>query len=261
MSKEILEKQRLELWGKIEEFQNQHNDILQKMYKDISLNFSEQFTVTITEDRINFELTGHNWYDFNIQRQVNWGSLGEGKVRFGEATINCSSTSNADDKNLKKFVLMGEIARACMLDTQQWADLVGLMDKCWELKERDIKPIRDQIYDIENTQKILQQNEDIARFTKVFETGHIKLKERTKKHYGNGKHDYVVSDEFFWKVNPSGKTYQIQYIENRRINNYHDDNGNIQDAIYERVKCDFPKRVNKSDIEQLIKYEIKNIAE
>lgn len=256
MSKEILEKQRLELWGKIEEFQKQHNDIVQKMYKDISLNFSEQFTVTITEDRINFNLTGDSWYDFEIRRKMNWGSLGVGKARFGEAKLNTSSISDADNKSLKKLVLMGEIARANILDTQQWADLVGLMDKYWELKERDINPIRENIYKIEDAIKILNKNETENKLKTIFNKGSLLLTKQVCYTYGNGRHDHIYSDEFIWTMNPSGKTFELYYFETNRTNSHWDAEGNSQPGIFERIKKQLHKRVRKIDIEQLISYNI-----
>lgn len=251
--KETLEKTFNELNEQI-----QHHETLRRAHLTDKANhiatsiddLFKEFTIQVSDTNISFTYTEDRWYDFRIERRQNYKSDG---YEYGKASISSSSSSNDGDKSLKRYICLGKLAKHCFINTNEWNELVSLMDKSNEIYKANIGPLYKQIYQIEDQLRKIAAEESSIEFNKVFNKNTFKLSKQISYYYGNGKWDRVYSNEFFWEANGSGKTYTVSYTEERRTNPRFDENGNDLEAIIEIIKRTIDKRIKKADIESFVR--------
>ena len=214
-------------------------------------NLFKDFTIQVTSTDINFKLTTDSWYDFRIERRQNYKTDG---IEYGKPTVSTSSVSGDNEKSLKKMICVGVLARHCLLETNKWIELVSLMDEHDEIYERDLNSLYRQVYQIETELRKIKEAEQNKEYNDLFNKGTFKLNKQIDFYYGSGKWDRVYSDEWFWEVNESGKTYTMSYNDNCRINGHYDADGNAIEGIFEIKKRVIDKRIKKADIESFVKY-------
>jgi len=259
--KQTLEKTLNELYDQIETKQQGHDQLLSNGVHEIVDSIDDlfkEFIIKVSETEISFKhKENHSWYDFRINRTTNYGS--EEKT-FKEAKLSYSSYSELDKTGLEMTVCIGSLARHCLYNTNEWRDLVGLMNYSLELYKTEIKELSSQTYKIRNEIKRIEDEEKNNQFNDIFNKGTFKLKESIRFDYGPSRYDYVKSDEFFWEENKGGKTYTLSYMEHRRSNPHMNENGDILEPVYERVKRMVHKRIKKADLERFIKYNVNKIV-
>jgi len=209
----------------------------------------KEFTIQVTSTDINFKLTIDPWFDFRISRSLTYNI-----DDFGKPTISTSSVNGESEKSLKKMICVGILAQHCLIETNKWNELVSLMDECNEIYKRDINPLYSKIFQIEIELRKIKGAEQNKEFNNLFSKGTFKLNKQIDFYYGSGKWDRVRSDEWFWEVNESGKTYTVSYNDNCRINGHYDADGNSIEGIFEIKKRVIGKRIKKADIESFVKY-------
>jgi len=148
---------------------------------------------------------------------------------------------------------VGKIAEHFLHKDEVYKRTVSLMDEYVSYEREQLKSLHFQIREIEKQIQDIEREEQNKAFINIFSKGTFKLTKPEYYYYGNGKWDRVKSDEFFWTANESGKTYIIEYIEERRTNPYYDENGNTLEPIFERVKRTIDKRIKKADIESFVR--------
>ena len=251
--KETLEKTFNELNEQI-----QHHEALRRAHltdkaNQITVNIDDlfkEFTVQVSDTNIIFTYTEDRWYDFRIERRQKYKADG---YEYGPATVSTSSVGDADGKNLLKLICLGKLAKHCLYNTNEWNELISLMDKSNEIYKANIGSLYKQIYQIEDQLRKIAAEERNTEFNKVFNKNTFKLNKQISYYYGNGKWDRVYSNEFFWEANGSGKTYTVSYTEERRTNPRFDENGNDLKAITEIIKRTIDKRIKKADIESFVR--------
>ena len=251
--KETLEKTFNELNEQI-----QHHEALRRAHltnkaNHIAVNIDDlfkEFTIQVSDTNINFSYTEDSWYDFRIERRQNYKVDG---YEYGPATVSTSSVSNADGKSLMKLICLGKLAKHCFINTNEWIELVSLMDESNELYKANMGPIYKQIYQIEAELRKINKEEQNKQFNDVFNKNTFVLSKPVYFYYGNGKWDRVNSDEWFWEENKGGKTYNVSYIDVRRTNPWYDAEGKDLEGVYERVKRSIDKRIKKADIESFVR--------
>lgn len=252
--KETLEKTFNELNEQI-----QHHEALRRTHltdkaTQITTNIHDlfkEYTVQVTDTEISFKLTEDSWYDFRIERRQNYKVDGH---KYGEATISTSSVSNADGKGLKKLVCLGILAKHSLYETNEWNELVSLMDESNEMYIANIGPLYKQIYQIEGELRKIKQEEQTIAFQNVFSKNTFKLNNTIYFNYGPGRYDRVGSNEWFWEENNGGKTYTVSYNDKVRTNPHYDSEGNSLEGIFEIRKRSINKRIKKVDIESFVRY-------
>jgi hypothetical protein len=251
--KETLEKTFNELNEQI-----QHHEALRRIHLTNKANhivtniddLFKEFTIQVSDTNINFSYTEDSWYDFRIERRQNYKVDG---YEYGPATVSTSSVSNADGKSLMKLICLGKLAKHCFINTNEWTELVSLMDESNEIYKANIGPIYKQIYQIEAELRKINKEEQNKQFNDVFNKNTFVLSKPVYFYYGNGKWDRVNSDEWFWEENKGGKTYNVSYIDVRRTNPWYDAEGKDLEGVYERIKRSIDKRIKKADIESFVR--------
>jgi hypothetical protein len=251
--KETLEKTFNELNEQI-----QHHEALRRAHltnkaNHIAVNIDDlfkEFTIQVSDTNINFSYTEDSWYDFRIERRQNYKVDG---YEYGPATVSTSSVSNADGKSLMKLICLGKLAKHCFINTNEWIELVSLMDESNELYKANMGPIYKQIYQIEAELRKINKEEQNKQFNDVFNKNTFVLSKPVYFYYGNGNWDRVNSDEWFWEENKGGKTYNVYYMDVRRTNPWYDAEGKDLEGVYERVKRSIDKRIKKADIESFVR--------
>ena len=251
--KETLEKTFNELNEQIQHHEALRRTHLTNKANHIVTNIDDlfkEFYIQVSDTNIEFKFTEDSWYDFRIERRQNYKVDG---YEYGKASIGSSSSSGNDDKSLKRYVCLGQLARHCLYNTNEWTELVSLMDKSNEIYKANIGPLYKQVYQIEDQLRKIAAEESSIEFNKVFNKNTFKLNRPISYYYGNGKWDRIYSNEFFWEANGSGKTYTVSYTDERRTNPRFDENGNELEAITEIIKRTIDKRIKKADIESFVR--------
>jgi hypothetical protein len=249
--KETLEKTFNELNEQI-----QHHEALRRAHltnkaNHIVVNIDDlfkKFTIQVSDTNIIFTYTEDRWYDFRIERRQKYKA---DEYEYGKASIGSSSSSGNDDKSLKRYICLGQLARHCLYNTDEWTKLVSLMDESNELYKANIGPLYKQIYQIEAELSKINREEQNKQFNDVFNKNTFVLSKSVYFYYG--KWDRVGSDEWFWEENKGGKTYNVSYIDVRRTNPWSDAEGKNLEGVYERTKCIIDKRIKKVDIEVFVR--------
>jgi len=252
--KESLEKTFNELTKQIHEHEAIRRTYLVNKATDIISNIDEllkEFTITVSDSNIEFKFTIDSWYDFRIERSYNYKI---DKPEYSKATLSTSSVSNADENGLKKLICLGILSRHCLNNTNEWNELVSLMDESNEMYKTNIGPLYKQIYQIESELRKIENEKKANAFENAFKLGTFKLNKEVNYYYGSGKWDRIYSNEFFWEANESGKTYTISYSDKVRTNPHYDSEGNGLEGIFEIRKRTIDKRIKKADIESFIKH-------
>jgi len=232
--KETLEKTFEELNEQIHEHEASRRTHLVNKVNNVITSIDDlfkEFTIQVTDTDINFKLTEDSWYDFRVERRQNYKADG---CEYGKAYISASSSSNDNDKALKRYICLGQLARHCLYNTNEWNELVSLMDESYEIYKTNIGPLYKQIYQIEGELRKIKAEEQNKEFNIAFSKDTFKLNKLVAFYYGNGKWDRVHSDEFFWEENSGGKTYTVSYIDNE-------------------TKRVINKRIKKVDIESFVR--------
>lgn len=244
--KETLQKTLAEIGDQIS-----HHEVLRKTHltnkaNQIAVSIDDlfkEFTIQVSDIDISFKLTEDSWHDFRIQRSTTY-SENEQKYIYTKPTLATSSSSSGDEKSMKRLICLGKLAEHCLNQTNEWNELIKLMDESKAQYKANIDPLYKQFYQIERELNAINQEEQNKAFINIFSKGTFKL---TKPEY------YFKSDEFFWTANESGKTYTVSYIDERRTNPYYDENGNELEPIFERVKRTIDKRIKKADVESFVR--------
>jgi hypothetical protein len=231
--KETLEKTFDELSKQIS-----HQEVLRRTHlvnkaNDIAFSIDDlfkEYTIQVTDRNIEFKLTEDSWYDFQIVRDYSYTT-----DTYCKATMSTSSLSNADGKGLKKLVCLGILAKHCLNGTNEWNELISLMDETNEIYKANIKSLWKQMDQIGEQLRKIKNEEQSNEFQNALNKNTFKLNKSVYFHYGNGRWDRICSDEFFWEANESGKTYTLSYID-------------------EKTKRSINKRIKKVDIESFVKY-------
>jgi hypothetical protein len=211
----------------------------------------KEYLISVSETNIRFKYTTDTWYDFSIERKTNYTKDG---YEYSKATLSTSSVSNADESGLKKLLCLGVLAKHCLNKTNEWNELVSLMDESNEIYKTNISPLYTQIYQIEEQLRKIRNEEQSNEFQNIFNKGTFKLNKKIDFHYGSGKWDRVYSNEWFWEANESGKTYTLSYNDKVRTNPHYDSEGNSLEGIFEVRKRSIDKRIKKVDIESFVRY-------
>ncbi len=252
--KETLEKTFEELNKQIHEHEASRRTHLVNKANDIAFSIHglfKEYTIQVSDTDISFKLTEDSWYDFRIERRTNYQTDG---IAYGIATISTSSVSNADEKGLKKLVCLGILAQYSLYETNEWNELVSLMDESNEIYKANIGPLYKQIYQIEDQLRKIKHEEQNTEFQNVFNKNTFKLNNTIYFSYGPGRYDRVGSNEWFWEENNGGKTYTVSYNDKVRTNPHYDSEGNFLEGIFEIRKRSIDKRIKKADIESFVKY-------
>jgi hypothetical protein len=231
--KETLEKTFNELNEQIRNQEEIRRTHLVNKVNYIAVNIDDlfkEFTVQVSDTNIIFKFTGDSWYGFRIERSQNYKADG---YEYGPATISTSSVSDADGKNLLKLICLGKLAKHCLHNTNEWTELISLMDESNEIYKANISPLYKQIYQIEAELGKIKNEEKIKKLNALFSKGTFKLNKIIAFYYGNGKWDNIWSDEFFWEENSGGKTYTVSYMDRE-------------------IKRVINKRIRKVDIESFV---------
>lgn len=232
---------------------NKANDITTKMHVSF-----ENFIVKVLDTEIEFRLNNHSWYDFRISRRIIYRS---DNCEYGEPTIGTSSINDSDERSLNKLICLGTLAQHCLYKTDEWKELVSLMDETNRIYKENLGPLYKQVYQIQDELRKIENKERSEAFNSLFSKNEMKLNKRVYFYYGSGRYDSVISDVFFWEENKGGKTYTVSYMEERRTNPYYDENGNQAEPIFESTKRVINKRIRKSDLESFIRENQNYIAE
>ena len=251
--KETLEKTFNELNEQIQHHEALRRTHLTNKANHIVTNIDDlfkEFYIQVSDTNIEFKFTEDSWYDFRIERRQNYKVDG---YEYGKASIGSSSSSGNDDKSLKRYVCLGQLARHCLYNTNEWTELVSLMDESNELYKANMGPLYKQIYQIEAELRKINKEEQNKQFNDVFNKNTFVLSKPVYFYYGSGKWDRVNSDEWFWEENKGGKTYNVSYIDGRRTNPWYDAEGKDLEGVYERVKRSIDKRIKKADIESFVR--------
>ena len=251
--KETLEKTFNELNEQI-----QHHEALRRAHLTNKANhivtniddLFKEFYIQVSDTNIEFKFTEDSWYDFRIERRQSYKVDG---YEYGKASIGSSSSSGNDDKSLKRYVCLGQLARHCLYNTNEWNELISLMDESNELYKANIGSLYKQIYQIEAELSKIKREEQKQEFSNIFNKNTFVLNKPTYFYYGSGKWDRVSSDEWLWEENKGGKTYNVSYIDVRRTNPWSDAEGKNLEGVYERTKCIINKRIKKADIEAFVR--------
>lgn len=258
--RETLETTKGELVRQIALQEKANEEHLKSTAQNIVINIDDlfkEFTVTyVSSNRIEFKFTEDSWYDFEIYRSERYIN---DEYKYDKAYLSVSSSSNNNDKALKKLICVGILAKHCLLETTQWGELVELMNESSKLYDATLRSLYKQKYQIEGKLNRIEQEEKNSTLETIFSKGTFKLSKEISFYYGSGKWDRVFSDEFFWEANESGKTYTISYTDKVRTNPHYDTEGNYLEPIFELRKQTINKRIRKADIESFVKYNMKSI--
>lgn len=257
--KEVLEKQREELIDKLKLIETSIDekilieahlvvDIIDDMFKDSR--------ITITTSAIEFFLdkSSNKWSgNFSIERR-NTYNFKENSLKYYPPTIKHSSSGSSEDEfDLKGLILMGKIAFHQLNKTKTWDDLIGIMDKFEQMGLEEVKPISNQIRDINTELDHIKREQERIRFESIFNLGTVKFeKDQSIQVNSNDRYSNIYSNEFFWEANPSGKTFAISYMKKCRTNPYCDEKGNGIEAEYSYIKTTINKRFKKLDVDYLV---------
>ena len=126
------------------------------------------------------------------------------------------------------------------------------MDECNRLSKVNVGPLYNQLYQVENEIKKINNKEANDAFQTIFDSGTFKLKKNITYGYSQSRWDIVSSDHWFWEANGTGKTYTLSYISSRRTNPHYDEDGCMIEGIFELVKININKRIKKSDITSFV---------
>lgn len=234
--KEVLENQRKELYQEIESIESKHKETLSQATHDLVDSLDEtfkEFTIDISSDSISFNLDGSSWDRFRISRRNNYNG------EYGKAELSMSSIHTEKDSDLKVLICIGKLAEHRMKETPIWKDLNGLMNAKSYFYKEEISEKRKLIWDIENEINKIERQEYEDKINSLFSKNEINLKDTYRFYYGNGKWDYVISANFKWEQNPSGKTYKLSYKDG---DNFREIN----------------KRIKLNDIRSLVRSNINN---
>ena len=259
--KETLKKTLSELSEEIQRQELLRNTELTEEANSITSNLDdlfEDFTVQVSSNNIDFKLTTDSWYGFRISRSTKYTEAGH---TYTKATIDSSSMGGKDEKELKKMICLGILAKECLNNTSYWGDLITVMDECDRLYKVNIGPLQKQLYQIENEIKKINDKEVNDTFQTIFDSGTFKLKKNIIYYYGQSRWDNVSSDHWFWEVNGTGKTYTLSYISSRRTNEFYDKEGNSIEGIFELVKSNINKRIKKLDITSFVHHNMNLIEQ
>jgi hypothetical protein len=218
----------------------------------------EDFTIKVSSTDIDFKLTTDSWFNFRISRSTKYTEAGH---TFTKAGIESSSMSNKDEKELKKMICLGILAKECLNNTSYWGDLISLMDECNRLHKVNIGPLYNQLYQVEDEIKKINNKEANDAFQTIFDSGTFKLKKNITYCYGQSRWDNVSSDHWFWEANGTGKTYNVSYISSRRTNPNYDEEGRMIEGIFELIKCNINKRIKKADIVSFVHQNMSSIEQ
>jgi hypothetical protein len=252
--KETLEKTFEELNEQIHEHEASRRTHLVNKVNNVITSIDDlfkEFTIQVTDTDINFKLTEDSWYDFRVERRQNYKADG---CEYGKAYISASSSSNDNDKALKRYICLGQLARHCLYNTNEWNELVSLMDESYEIYKTNIGPLYKQIYQIEDQLRKIKHEEQSIEFQNVFNKNTFKLNNIIYFNYGPSRYDRVDSNEWFWEENNGGKTYTVSYNDKVRTNPHYDSEGNSLEGIFGVRKRSIDKRIKKADIESFVKY-------
>jgi hypothetical protein len=147
-----------------------------------------------------------------------------------------------------------------LYETDQWKDLVNVMNSRDHLYKTEIKELSSQTYNIRTEINRIEREEQNKEFNDLFNKNTLKLNKQVSFYYGAGKWERIYSDEFFWEENKGGKTYTVHFMDERRTNPHYDENGNSIKPIMERVKCVIDKRVKRADVEGLVRSNMKLVS-
>lgn len=259
--KETLKKTLSELSEEIHQQELLRDTQLVEQANIIASNLDESFkdfTIQLSDTRINFTLTVDSWYAFNISRSTKYT---EGGHTYTKAAIESSSMSSKDEKELKKMICLGILAKQSLNNTSYWEDLISLMDECNRLYKVNIGPLYKQFYRIEDEIRNINNKEANDAFQIIFDSGTFKLKKNITYCYGQSRYDWVSSDHWFWEANETGKTYNVSYISSRRTNPHYDEEGRMIEGIFELVKCNINKRIKKADIVSFVHQNMSSIEQ
>jgi hypothetical protein len=251
---EILKKQFDENCNQIHKFENEHQETLKTMVRNIIEplhNYFKEVKIEVNLERINLKFPTDNWNGVELSRTRNFVNNS-----FNNVLLSINSISNANENELKKIICTAIIAEFCLNKTEEWDKLVSILDYNVELYNKDIKSLRDNNYEISNELDKIKRDESNNNFINIFNKGTMKLTRDIKFHWGNGRYDTILSCEFFWEENKGGKTYNLSYLDSVRTNPHYNEQGERLDGIYAFVKKNHYKRVKKHDIETLVRQNI-----
>lgn len=217
-------------------------------------NLFDEYSIFVSDNRIEFTFTKDSWYNFQIERSYDWK-----EKKYGDAYIYSSSSSSNNEQSLKRYICLGELAKQKFDKTNKWEELVLLMDEYDKLDKDSVAPLRKQLYDIENAIRQINHHEHQKNIQNLLNKRTIKFEKPIMFWYGNGKWDYVHSDIFSWEENKGGKTYNVFYNKEYRINPVFDQDGNELEGIFENKTHELSKRIKKDNLISFISSNMKRI--
>lgn len=239
------------LWDEVEKIETQRNEFINSKLTELFDSISDifgKFEIQISsETNIYFRYKENNWYNFNIYRSYDWH-----KGTYYNEYISCGSYSDKTDEVFIMQMAVGKIAEHFLYKDEKYKQIFSLMDEYVSYEKDQLTSLRSQIREIDKQIDIIKKEEHTKAFNDVFNKGTFKLNKKESFYYGNGKWDRVMSSEFFWEANPSGKTYNLFYIDEYRTNNSYDEEGNYVEPVYATRKCALHKKVKKADIESFV---------
>lgn len=252
-----LETLKEEIEKKIEENRAFNQGYLENKARSVLVSISnlfDEYSIFVSDNRIGFTFTKDSWYSFQIERSYDWK-----EKKYGDAYIHSSSSSSNNEQSLKRYICLGELAKQKFDKTNKWDELVLLMDEHDKLDKDSVSPLRKQLYDIEDAIRQIEKNEHQKNIQNLLNKRTIKFEKPISFWYGNGKWDNASSDVFSWEENKGGKTYNLFYTKQIRINSVFDQDGNQLEGIYEDKVYELPKRIKKDNLISFISSNMKHI--
>ena len=191
-----------------------------------------------------FNYSGRYSDKFRIQRRYNYKSNGDHEYLAPE--LSSSSCRTNDKSELKALVCIGKLADLYLNDSPIWKDMIAVMNNRDYLYKEETSEKRKLAWKLEDEIRKIENKELEDKLQAIVDNGMILLKDNYRFYYGSSKWDYIISNEYIWEKNPSGKTFKLSY----------------KDVRYDEATIrTLDKKVRLKDIQRLIQTNINNLAE
>ena len=261
--KDALQKQLDELRTEVHNIEKKHEQILEdgthELVDQLSVLFKD-FSISVSDTDIQFITTKGGWDRFRISRQYNFHAK-ETEYKYSKPYVSLSSLNSDDEESLRRLVCVGKLAEQQLKDSDIWKDLNRIMDSNRVLYNEDLREKKNNIWNLENEIKNIENKERDNKCESVFDKGTFKLTKRVYFSYGSSRYDYVNADEFTWERNGTGKTFTMFFTDEKRANPYYDENGNHLEPVFEKTKRAIDKRIRENDLRSFIHTHMNNMIE
>ena len=168
----------------------------------------KEFQIKVTDDTIKISLETDRSREFSIYRRQNYKI---DNTTYEKPELNWYSTTSNRVDDLKVLISLGLISKHFLNETDEYKELIGLMDLKNEMYNRDIKDLRTQQYSIEREIETIKREQTTNKIKNLFDLGKIEFDKATRFDYGPKRYDWIQSNKFRWDVNEGNKTCNLYY--------------------------------------------------